>query len=93
MEMAKLTSKGQITIPKAVRDALGVDCGDKVVFVKTANGFLMCNGESVVLSAPVVADAELAAAEEEEVISFAEPKPSEKSGEGKKKKKKKKKKD
>ncbi|MGN0814311.1 MAG: AbrB/MazE/SpoVT family DNA-binding domain-containing protein [Candidatus Coproplasma sp.] len=92
MEMAKLTSKGQITIPKAVRDALGVDCGDKVVFVKTANGFLMCNGESVVLSAPVVADAAVAA-DEEEVISFAEPRPSEKSGEGKKKKKKKKKKD
>lgn len=29
---AKLTSKGQITIPKAVRDALGVDVGDWVVF-------------------------------------------------------------
>ncbi|MGN0818175.1 MAG: AbrB/MazE/SpoVT family DNA-binding domain-containing protein [Candidatus Coproplasma sp.] len=90
MEMAKLTSKGQITVPKAVRDALGVDCGDKVVFVKTSNGFLMCNGNSVVLSAPVAA--EVAAAEEEEV-TFTEPKSLEKSGDGKKKKKKKKKKD
>lgn len=88
MEIAKLTSKGQITIPKAVRDALGVDSGDKVVFVKTSNGFLMCNGDSVVLGAPVAA-----AAEEEEEVVFAEPKGLEKSGEGKKKKKKKKKKD
>jgi AbrB family looped-hinge helix DNA binding protein len=29
---AKLTSKGQITIPKAVRDALGLPEGDEVVF-------------------------------------------------------------
>lgn len=29
---AKLTSKGQITVPKAVRDALGLKEGDEVVF-------------------------------------------------------------
>lgn len=29
---AKLSSKGQITIPKAVRVALGIDTGDEVVF-------------------------------------------------------------
>lgn len=29
---AKVTSKGQITIPKAVRDALGIAEGDRVVF-------------------------------------------------------------
>lgn len=29
---AKVTSKGQITIPKAVRDALGISEGDQVVF-------------------------------------------------------------
>jgi AbrB family looped-hinge helix DNA binding protein len=30
---ATITAKGQITIPKAVRQALGLDRGDQVVFV------------------------------------------------------------
>lgn len=29
---AKLTSKGQMTVPKAVRDALGIEEGDEVLF-------------------------------------------------------------
>jgi antitoxin PrlF len=29
---AKLTSKGQLTVPKAVRDALGLHTGDRVIF-------------------------------------------------------------
>ncbi len=29
---AKVTSKGQVTIPKAVRDALGVEAGDSLLF-------------------------------------------------------------
>ena len=29
---AKMSSKGQITVPKAVRDALGIGQGDSVVF-------------------------------------------------------------
>ncbi|CAN5890803.1 hypothetical protein BH23ACT10_BH23ACT10_16210 [soil metagenome] len=29
---AKMTSKGQVTVPKAVRDALGIKAGDEVVF-------------------------------------------------------------
>jgi antitoxin PrlF len=29
---ARITSKGQITLPKAVRDALGIKVGDEVVF-------------------------------------------------------------
>jgi AbrB family looped-hinge helix DNA binding protein len=30
--VAKVTSKGQVTVPRAVRDALGIREGDKVVF-------------------------------------------------------------
>jgi antitoxin PrlF len=33
MPTATLTSKGQITIPRAVRDHLGVDTGDSLDFV------------------------------------------------------------
>jgi AbrB family looped-hinge helix DNA binding protein len=29
---AKVTSKGQVTVPKAVRDALGIKEGDELVF-------------------------------------------------------------
>jgi antitoxin PrlF len=38
MATATLTSKGQITIPAAVREALGVDAGDRVEFVEIAPG-------------------------------------------------------
>ncbi len=38
---AKITSKGQITIPRAVRQALGVKEGDGLIFEQT-------NGEMVV---------------------------------------------
>lgn len=29
---ARMTSKGQVTVPKVVRDALGIKAGDEVVF-------------------------------------------------------------
>ena len=38
MTIATLTSKGQITIPAAVREALGVGAGDRVEFVDVAPG-------------------------------------------------------
>jgi AbrB family looped-hinge helix DNA binding protein len=38
MSTATLTSKGQITVPAAVREALGVDAGDRVEFVEVAPG-------------------------------------------------------
>lgn len=43
MALATLTSKGQITIPKVVRDSLHLHTGDKVEFVITEDGnaFLM----------------------------------------------------
>ncbi len=35
MTLATLTSKGQITVPKAVRDSLKIRSGDKIEFVVT----------------------------------------------------------
>ncbi|RAW98003.1 MULTISPECIES: type II toxin-antitoxin system PrlF family antitoxin [unclassified Photorhabdus] len=40
-ELATLTSKGQITIPKSIRQALGIGTGSKLAFE-------LCNGEIVV---------------------------------------------
>ena len=37
-EVATMTSKGQITLPRAVRQALGVDAGARVVFELHDNG-------------------------------------------------------
>jgi len=39
MEEATLTSKSQITVPKAVRDALGLVPGDKIRFVPAWQGY------------------------------------------------------
>lgn len=37
-EKSKLTSKGQLTLPKAIRQALGVKEGDTVVFAVSSEG-------------------------------------------------------
>lgn len=34
MIMSKLTSKGQMTIPKGIRDHLGLKVGDRVAFIQ-----------------------------------------------------------
>ena len=36
---AKITSKGQITVPRSVRRALGVKEGDNLIFKETPDGF------------------------------------------------------
>ena len=38
MTTAVVTSKGQITIPKLVRDGLGIESGDRVEFVELERG-------------------------------------------------------
>ena len=43
MEVAKVTSKGQITIPISIRRKLEINEGDKVLFIYKPNGVLMVN--------------------------------------------------
>lgn len=43
MELAKLTSKGQITLPVAIRRKLGVKDGDKVAFIEQNNQIVVVN--------------------------------------------------
>lgn len=41
MYRARLTSKGQVTIPKDIRDRLGLRKGDDLVFQETPSGYLI----------------------------------------------------
>lgn len=41
MATATVTSKGQITLPKSVRDRLGLAAGDRVEFIESDQGFLV----------------------------------------------------
>ena len=47
MNLARITAKGQITIPIEIRKSLGVKEGDKVVFIKSANGIMIANSNKV----------------------------------------------
>lgn len=43
VDNAKVMSKGQVTIPKSVRDILGVSNGDRVSFVVDGNNVRIIN--------------------------------------------------
>jgi AbrB family looped-hinge helix DNA binding protein len=47
MPSAKLTSKGQITIPKEVRKALGLHTGDRLAFRLHDDGTVLVEAEKV----------------------------------------------
>ena len=47
MEVATLTSKGQITIPVAVRAKLNLQQGDKVVFIEDDQGVRILNAAAL----------------------------------------------
>ena len=43
MELAKVTSKGQVTIPVEIRKKLGIKNGDKVLFIEDAGRIYIMN--------------------------------------------------
>lgn len=49
MELAKVTSKGQITIPIDIRKKLGIKEGDKVLFIEEGDKVVMVNSTLVAL--------------------------------------------
>lgn len=49
MELARLTSKGQITIPKDIRNKLNLKEGDKVLFIEEDDKIVLVNSSMVAL--------------------------------------------
>ncbi len=43
MELAKITSKGQITIPIDIRKKLGLKTGDKILFIEKEGNICILN--------------------------------------------------
>lgn len=50
MEYSKVTSKGQITVPKAVREALAVYAGDRIRFVIHEDSTITVEADTVDLA-------------------------------------------
>ena len=49
MPVATLTSKGQITLPKGIRERLGVKPGDRIAFREKPDGTIVVEAEMVSL--------------------------------------------
>ena len=49
MELAKVTSKGQITIPKSIRDILQIKEGSKILFFQKENEIVIKNAAMISL--------------------------------------------
>ena len=54
MDLAKVTSKGQVTIPIDIRKKLGLKNGDKVLFVEEAGRIYMINSSMDVCSSDLM---------------------------------------
>ncbi|HUM44615.1 MAG TPA: AbrB/MazE/SpoVT family DNA-binding domain-containing protein, partial [Fervidobacterium sp.] len=58
MELAKVTSKGQITLPVNIRRKLGVKEGDKILFIEEAGKVYILNASMEALKEAQAAFAE-----------------------------------
>jgi len=50
MELARVTSKGQITIPREIRKKLGLKPGDKVLFVEEDGRITVSNSAQAAIT-------------------------------------------
>lgn len=74
MELAKVTTKGQITIPKSIREKLDLKEGSKIIFLQKGNDIIIKN--SAMLALEKIQDAfegeadRLELKDEEDVVKF-----------------------
>lgn len=52
MEIAKLTTKGQLTLPITIRRQLGLDTGDKIAFMEKDGEILLINLDRISIGSP-----------------------------------------
>lgn len=72
VENAKVMAKGQITLPKDIREALGVTTGDRVTLIKQADQVVMMNSAVYamkVLQSSMAGEAEKADLRSEEDVA------------------------
>jgi AbrB family looped-hinge helix DNA binding protein len=50
MEVAKVTSKGQVTIPRDIRVKMDLKKGDKILFFEEGGKYFLQNSNSIALS-------------------------------------------
>jgi antitoxin PrlF len=50
MEIAKITSKGQITIPVGIRRQMNIKEGDKIIFLEKDGKVFIINSDDVALN-------------------------------------------
>jgi antitoxin PrlF len=55
LEIATVTSKGQITLPKSIRQALGIDVGGKVLFELQGETVIVTRAVDVAHEDPAIA--------------------------------------
>lgn len=49
MELAKVTTKGQVTIPKAIREMLNLRDGSKIIFLQKGDDIIIKNSAMLAL--------------------------------------------
>ena len=49
MESAKVTAKGQVTIPKSIRELLDLKEGSKILFIQKGNDVIIKNSAMITL--------------------------------------------
>ena len=75
VDNAKVMAKGQITIPKDVRDALGVASGDRVTFIVEGNTVRMVNSAVYAMQVLQQEQGQKRQLPEQELLQRFEPEP------------------
>jgi AbrB family looped-hinge helix DNA binding protein len=51
LQVSRLQERGQVTIPREIRDKLGLEPGDMIAFVETEHGIMISPQEMVAMDA------------------------------------------